>query len=148
MATPPPPTTTPPPPAQTSSVSQVYNPRLGRDDRIHILTLRDAGFTYLQISSQLGIGYCQVQYAVNAGQISPKKPPGKKAKLSEGDVDRIIAFITSTSSERTRRLSFEKVIQELDLPVGYTALARALRKEGIYVVRLFVKINEEEARRI
>lgn len=125
---PPPPPTTPPPVQTQTSAPLVYKPRLSRDDRIRILTLRDAGLTYLQISSQLGITHHQVQYTVNSGQISLKKPPGNKAKLSEEDVDRIIAFITV--SERTRRLSFEKVIQELDLPVGYTALARALKKRG------------------
>lgn len=36
--------------------------RLNRDDRIRVLTLRDAGFSYTQITSQLQITNRQVQY--------------------------------------------------------------------------------------
>lgn len=42
--------------------SKEYSLRLNRDDRIRVLALRDAGFTYMQISQQLHITYRQVQY--------------------------------------------------------------------------------------
>lgn len=48
MATPPP---APPEPSQPKQ----YSLRLDRDDRIRVLVLRDAGFTYAQISQQLQI---------------------------------------------------------------------------------------------
>jgi Transposase. len=101
---------------------------LNRDDRIRILTLRDTGFTYQQISSRLGFTYRQVQYTCQNERITPRKPPGQRPKLSEEDMDHIITFITS--SKRSRRLPYKKVIEELDLPCGETALTRALRKRG------------------
>jgi transposase len=121
MATPPPDPPEPPQPKQ-------YSLRLDRDDRIRVLALRDAGFTYLQISQQLQISYRQVQYTCQSQQATPKKPRGATPKLSEAEVDRIIEWITS--SKRTRRMPYYKVIQELNLSVGKKALARALRKRG------------------
>jgi ketohexokinase/beta-glucosidase len=100
--------------------------RLSRDDRIRILALRDAGFTYQQIAHQLQITHRQVQYTCQSQQLTPKKAPGKPPKLSEEDVNDIIAFISS--SKHNRRMPFYKVCQELDLPVGPSALARALKK--------------------
>lgn len=102
--------------------------RLTRDDRLRILTLRDAGFTYEQIVQQLHFSHHQVQYTCQSGQATPKKAPGNPPKLSEAQVDDIIKYISS--SERTRRLPYSKVIQELNLPVGKNALARALQKRG------------------
>ncbi|KAL1956033.1 hypothetical protein VTO42DRAFT_7848 [Malbranchea cinnamomea] len=113
------------PPQQAAEQNTI---RLSRDDRIRVLTLRDAGFTYQQIASQLQITHRQVQYTCQSQQISPKKAPGKPPKLSEEDVDDIIAFISS--SKRNRRMPFHRLCQELDLPVGSSALARALKKRG------------------
>jgi ketohexokinase/beta-glucosidase len=121
-------TTMPTPELTTPPEASKNSARLTRDDRLQVLTLRDAGFTYQQISAQLGITYHQVQYTCQSRQATPKKARGQPPKLSEEDVDNIIDFITS--SKRTRRLSYTKVIQELELPVGATALARALRKRG------------------
>jgi transposase len=121
MATPPPDPNEPPQPKQ-------YSLRLDRDDRIRVLALRDAGFTYLQISQQLQISYRQVQYTCQSQQVTPKKPRGVPPKLSEAEVDTIIEWITS--SKRTRRMPYYKVIQELNLSVGKNALARALKKRG------------------
>jgi hypothetical protein len=102
--------------------------RLSRDDRIGVLTLRDAGFTYQQIADQLQITHRQVQYTCQSQQKTPKKAPGQPPKLSEEDVDDIIVFISS--SKRNRRMPFYRLCQELNLPVGPTALARALKKRG------------------
>ena len=44
--------TTPEPP---EAASEAYSTRLNKDDRIRILALREAGFTYMQIASQLHI---------------------------------------------------------------------------------------------
>ena len=117
--------TTPEPP---EAASEAYSTRLNRDDRIRILALREAGFTYMQIASQLHITHNQVQYTCRSQQATPKKARGKTPKLSEEDVDRIIEWISS--SKRTRRMPYYKVIRELELPVGTTALTRALKKRG------------------
>lgn len=119
MATPEPPTT---------PQSKQYSLRLDRDDRIRVLALRDAGFTYAQISQQLQISYRQVQHTCQSQQATPKKPHGAPPKLSEAEVDTIIAWITS--SKRTRRMPYYKVVQELNLSVGKNALAHALKKRG------------------
>ncbi|EEA20407.1 transposable element tc1 transposase, putative [Talaromyces marneffei ATCC 18224] len=114
--------------AASGGESKPYSTRLNRDDRIRILTLREAGFTYLQIASQLHITHDQVQYTCQSQQATPKKARGRTPKLSEEDVDRVIDWISS--SKRTRRMPYYKVIRELDLPIGATALARALKKRG------------------
>ena len=66
--------------------SRQNSTRLNRDDRIRVLALRDAGFTYQQITSQLQMTYRQVQYTCQSHQPTPKKAPGQTPKLSE-DVD-------------------------------------------------------------
>ncbi|KAL3708724.1 hypothetical protein TMatcc_006708 [Talaromyces marneffei ATCC 18224] len=85
--------------------------RLDRDERIRVLTLRDA-----------------VQYTCQNQQATPKKARGNPPKLSEAEVDYIIEWISS--SKRTRRMPYYKVVQELNLSVGKHALARALKKRG------------------
>lgn len=116
--------TTPEPPEPPEASLTAYSSRLDRDNRIRILTLRQAGFTYMQIATQLNITHNQVQYTCRSQQATPKKARGQPSKLSEEDVDRIFEWICS--SERTRRLPYKKVIHELELPVGPTVLARAL----------------------
>ncbi|KAL4780626.1 hypothetical protein BJX76DRAFT_350823 [Aspergillus varians] len=131
--------TTPEPP---TSIPKSNSVRLTRDNRIRVLALRDAGFTYQQIASQLQITYRQVQYTCQSEQATPRKPRGQSPKLSEEDVDRIIKFISS--SKRARRLPYYKVIQELDLPPPssdynkHVCLAWAL--EHVYMTR---KAGEE-----
>ncbi|OJJ70948.1 hypothetical protein ASPBRDRAFT_43823 [Aspergillus brasiliensis CBS 101740] len=115
-------------PEPSTSPKLTYSRRLDRDDRIRILTLRDAGFTYEQIVNQLHISYRQVQYTCQSQQVSPRKAKGNAPKLSDEEVDRIIQWISS--SKRTRRLPYHRVIEELQLPVGVAALARALKKRG------------------
>ena len=105
--------------------SKQNSARLTRDDRIRVIALRDAGLTYQQITSQLQITYRQVQYTCQSHQATPKKARGQKPKLSEQDIDYIIEFISS--SKQTRRMAYHKVIEELNLSVGTTALSRALR---------------------
>jgi hypothetical protein len=102
--------------------------QLEQDDRIRVLALRDASFTYQQIANQLHITYCQVQYTCESQKSTPRKAKGQPPKLSESDVDDIINWISV--SKQHRHLPFVKVVKELDLPVGVTALARALKKRG------------------
>ena len=111
-----------------SSQPRENSVRLDRDNRIRILALRDAGCTYLQISQQLQITYRQVQYTCQSQQATPKKARGNPPKLSEADVDNVIEWITS--SKCNRRKPYYKVVQELNLPIGKHALARALKKRG------------------
>ena len=115
--------------ARPSTPDRPNSTCLDRDDRIRILTLRDAGFTYQQIVDHLpGITYRQVQYTCQAKTYSPKKARGQTPKLSTTQLDDILAFISS--SERAKRLPYAKIIQELDLKVSTQVLARALRARG------------------
>ena len=115
--------------ARPTTPDRPNSTRLDRDNRIRILTLRDAGFTYQQIVDHLpGITYRQVQYTCQPKTYSPKKARGQTPKLSASQVDDILAFISS--SERAKRLPYVKIIQELDLKVSTRALARALRTRG------------------
>jgi hypothetical protein len=50
------------------------------------------------------------------------RPKGQPPKLSESDIDNIIDWISA--SKQHRRMPFYKVVKELDLPVGTSALAR------------------------
>lgn len=118
-----------PEPAESPEPRQ-NSTRLSRDDRIRVLVLRDAGHTYEQITNQLGVTYRQVEYTCQTHQATPKKAHGQFPKLSDDEVTRIIEFISS--SKLNRRKSYKKVIKELNLPVGETALARALRKRGYH----------------
>ena len=94
--------TTPDPPDEPEP--RQNSTRLNCDERIRILTLRDAGFTYQQITAQLQLTYQQVQYTCQSHQATPKKAPGQTPKLSEEDVDKIIDFISS--SKQTRRMPY------------------------------------------
>ena len=113
---------------EPTSPKTTNSKRLERDDRLRILTLRDAGLTYQQIANQLQISYRQVQYTCQSQQATPKKAKGAKAKLSELEVDEVIQWISS--SKRTRRLPYHRVVEELELPIKANALARALKKRG------------------
>lgn len=101
-------------------------PDLKRDERLKILTLRDAGFTYQAICNQLGFTYRQVQHTCQSQRASPRKPRGQSPKLSEEKMDEIIAWITA--SKENRRKPYHKVIEELDLNVTPMTLRLALKK--------------------
>ncbi|EYE95566.1 uncharacterized protein EURHEDRAFT_454861 [Aspergillus ruber CBS 135680] len=88
--------TTPPPPAP--------RPKSSRDQRLQVLTLRDAGFSYKAISDQLGLSYCQA---------TPRKPKGQPPKLSDEDMDKVIAWISASKDDC--RKPYSKVIEELRL---------------------------------
>lgn len=118
---------TPPEPSEEPEPRQ-NSKRLNRDNRIRVLALRDAGLTYQQIASQLKMTHRQVQYTCQSNEATPKKACGQRPKLSEEDVDKILEFISSP--ERAQRMPYFKIIEELELPVGTTALSRALKKRG------------------
>nr|XP_001389473.2 beta-1,4-glucosidase [Aspergillus niger CBS 513.88] len=81
---------------EPASPQSTNSKRLDRDDRIRVLTLRDAGFTYQQIVDQLQISYRQVQYTCQNQQATPRKAKGNTSKLSDEEVDHIIQWISSS----------------------------------------------------
>jgi hypothetical protein len=104
------------PPAMAPTTPPKKFIRLDRDDRIRVLALRDASFTYQQIADQLHITYRQVQYTCESQKSTPRKAKGQPPNLSESDIGNIIDWISA--SIQHRRLPFYKVVKELDLPVG------------------------------
>ncbi|PYH31638.1 uncharacterized protein BO87DRAFT_314648, partial [Aspergillus neoniger CBS 115656] len=64
---------------------------------------------------------------------TPHKVKGNTSKLSDEEVDHII-YVSQhiiywiLSSKRTRRLLYYHIIEELNLPVGVTALTCSLKK--------------------
>ncbi|CAK37236.1 uncharacterized protein An01g10550 [Aspergillus niger] len=85
---------------EPASPQSTNSKRLDRDDRIRVLTLRDAGFTYQQIVDQLQISYRQVQYTCQNQQATPRKAKGNTSKLSDEEVDHIIQWISSSKPLR------------------------------------------------
>lgn len=135
------PTPSPPTPLPT------LKSNLGRDDRLRILTLRDAGLPCTAISKQLHLSYRQVQYTCQTQQASPKKPKGQPPKLSEEKMDEIIDWISA--SKHNRRKPFYQVINELDLGVTVPTLRRALKKRGYTRCKALQKPPlSQEARRV
>ncbi|KAJ5561458.1 hypothetical protein N7461_000219 [Penicillium sp. DV-2018c] len=71
-----------------------------------------------------------VQTACTADSPTPRKSRGQRRKLSEDQLDEIIEFITS--SEERRRMPYETVIKELQLPVCKSTLREALARRGYH----------------
>lgn len=117
------------PAAQTTPI-QTSRSWSTRDQRVAARTLRAQQLTYAQIAAQLGMTLRQVQTACTEDRPTPRKPRGQRRKLSEDQLDEIIEFITS--SKETRRMSFETVIKELQLPVCKTTLRKALARRGYH----------------
>ena len=74
------------------------------------------------------ITYRRVQYTYQSERATRRKAKGQPPKLSDSDFDNIITFITA--SKANRRLSYNKVIKRLGLPVSKGVLCRALKKRG------------------
>ncbi|KAJ9292418.1 hypothetical protein DTO271G3_8799 [Paecilomyces variotii] len=120
-------------------------PRLNRDQRRDIQLMRRLGYTYEQISRELGITQRQVQYTCQLPieHPTPQKPPGRSSSLSEEQMDEIEAFITG--SREGRRMPYKKLIRHFNLDISEAVLARALKKRGYsrYIARRKPPISEK-----
>ncbi|KAJ5288298.1 hypothetical protein N7508_011073 [Penicillium antarcticum] len=85
---------------QTSQAPQTPGHQASRDQHVAARTLRAQGYTYSQISLELGITQRQVQKACTDKRPTPRKAPGRARKLSEEQLDEIIDFITSSKETR------------------------------------------------
>ena len=119
---------------------------LTRDERLTVRALRSQNLIYEQIASQLGITYRQVQTACTADRPIPRKSRGQRRKLSEDQLDEIIEFITS--SKETRRMPYETVIKELQLPVCKSTLRKALARREYHRCKALQKPPIAERTRI
>jgi transposase len=103
---------------------------LTRDQRLQIRTLRGIGLTYERIASHLKVSYQQVQRACQAEQSTPKKHTGRPSKLSQEQVDELIAYIRQ--SRETRRTSYLRLATKVfpHWGVGEYAIRSSLRRAG------------------
>ena len=86
-----------------------HRDELTRDQRIQIITLREAGFKYEQIRAYflkkdppIDISFRQIQYAINQGRPTPQKKGhvGRHLSLSEEQVDELEIFVCSSRTNR------------------------------------------------
>jgi orotate phosphoribosyltransferase-like protein len=97
------------------------------DDRIRAVALRDAGFSYEQISQQTGLTQNQVQWAVQH-RVTPKKRSGRHSSLSQDEIDEIIAWVSL--SKRNRRVLWMKIPVMMGLNVSYHVVRTVLQNAG------------------
>lgn len=125
-----PPQTTPQEPQTGPQTPRASSRWASRDKRLAARTLRAQNQTYAQIAAQTGLTQRQVQIACSNERPTPRKPRGQRRKLSEEQLDEVIEFITS--SKETRRMPYEAVIKELQLPVCKATLRKALARRGYH----------------
>ena len=126
-------------------------PLLTRDQRIQVQTLRGAGWSRGDIVCHfrsLGV-LCterQVQWAEAHRSTPQKHRCGVRSILDTPTRHRIIEFIIS--SQRTRRMSYIQLSEEMSLFVSEAIIRRALRKEGYFrrIARKKPPISEKNAR--
>jgi transposase len=82
--------------------------RLSRDERLRVRTLREIGWTHEAIMKQYGISRSAVRYACN-NPPTPKKHTGRPARITEEEVQDIIAFICL--NRENRRLPYARVLE-------------------------------------
>ena len=113
---------------------------LTRDQRLAIITLRQAGLTYQAISDHFSrqnqsISIRQIQLAVTAGHPTPQKKQkcGQKSPVTEEDLDELEAYVTSCKKHRF--LSYPALSETFDYSVDM--IQRALSRRGYkrYLVR-------------
>ena len=104
--------------------------RLTRDQRRDVQLLRQIGWKYDAIATHLSISVNAVRYALTKDPTPQHFKAGRPAKLSNTQVDDLIAWISS--STRNQRLPLHKVTAELypDNSVSVEAVRYALRKRG------------------
>jgi hypothetical protein len=70
-----------------------------RDQRLQAHTLHDFGLTYTLIHEQLGLTLRQIQYAISH-QISPKKRSGRPSRVTQEEINELIAWICISKANR------------------------------------------------
>ncbi|OJZ80272.1 hypothetical protein ASPFODRAFT_461829 [Aspergillus luchuensis CBS 106.47] len=92
---------------EPTSPKSTKSERLDRDDRIRILTHRDAGFTYEQIVDQLQISYRQVQYTCQNQQATPRK---QEAVHQSSQIKKLIKLYNGYQVENVHAVYYSIVL--------------------------------------
>lgn len=104
--------------------------QLTREQREHVLSLRQAGLRYEDISQFLSCTVRQVQLAVTTTCTSPRKQSGRPSSLKSWQIDEIEAFILT--SKLGELMSYSKLATGpfAHFGVSEATIRRAMRKRG------------------
>ena len=119
---------TPPSQAPERPVTSVHH--LAHNQRRDILLMKNLGYIYLQISKQLQVTYCVIQYTVQAKRPIPQhKQAGQIPCLNEQEVDTLETYILS--SQKTHQMSYIQLVMTLfpDNNIGPASIKYALNKQ-------------------
>ena len=109
-------------------------PRLTRDDRCRIFTLRyDAKWTNKEIARFFKLDESSVRYIIKQGRPTPQhQKSGRPPKLMNHEAQRIIDFVCQNRT--TRRMPATQIHQELfpdpDCGIGVDAVRNCLHRAG------------------
>ena len=119
---------------------------LTRDQRLQILTLRDAGFTYDAITRQLHVTYEQVEYTCHVNHPTPKKRCGMPPILDEIRTQKLITFVCTSKAHRL--FSYAQLALVLAWGVTEYVIQHILKRAGFkrYIALYKPPISEKNRR--
>ena len=117
---------------------------LTRDQRLQVLTLRSAGWTYEKIANHLKITHRQVQTACQSEHPTPVKRKGRNPTLNPQQIEELITFVCSSRTNRLMSYIHLASGPFAQWDVGEFVIRHALYKEGFrrWVARAKPPISE------
>ena len=111
-----------------------HNKETTRDERLQVINLRNAQFTWSRVSRETGLNEstCRPIYERYKlfGTPSNRKCSGRPVVLSESDKQQLKVFVIS--SKRTRRLSWEEITEEMGFQCSWQTVKHAMSSMGYY----------------
>lgn len=122
-------------PLTPSTPPHPHTAHLTRDERLQVQTLHLAKHSVRDICELLKLTRRQVTYAITSNQVTPRRRSGRPRRLTDAQVDELIAYIRS--SRASRRMTFEGLATGPfeAWGVGQYTIRNALRQRG-YVRRV------------
>jgi Transposase len=119
-------------PPHTPPLLRQGTAHLTRDQRRDIRLMHDLHHSDAEIIQRFTITQRQLDYTIQAGRPTPRKPPGRHCKLKDPQIDILIAYMIS--SAHTRRMTFKALAKDphLNLQCSVNAIKNALHKRGYH----------------